>query len=175
MNTPFLVIITCPLANEPRPEPEFYWSIFYDTELELVNDSLPSPQVFIENQTLILNDTIGFGENGTFNITCIVKNQYGNDTKNTLISLCGEKSHLCELVCDLYYLVCTIGPLECQDGVTNNCSQNCIRHLINETMNYEYECTCDLGYVPDRFGNCEGEYLLALAKICRDLLSNHDA
>ena len=94
MNTTFQVTITCPLANEPQPEPEFHWSIFYynnDTELELVNDSLSSLQVFIENQTLILNGTIGLGESGTLNITCIVENQYANDIENTLVSLCGKE------------------------------------------------------------------------------------
>ena len=25
---------------------------------------------------------------------------------------------------------------------------------------YKYECACDLGYASDRFGYCEGEYLL---------------
>ena len=93
MNTIFQVTITCPLANEPQPGPEFYWSIFYnDTELEF--DGLPDLHAQIVNgsKTLTLNGTIGLGENGTLNIACTVENQYENDTEITLISLCGEKS-----------------------------------------------------------------------------------
>ena len=35
-------------------------------------------------------------------------------------------------------------PTECQDGVTNNCTQTCNRTLSNET--FTYECGCDEGY-----------------------------
>ena len=97
MNTLFrATIILCPLANVPLPGPEFHWSIYYnDTELEL--DGLPSlhAHVFNENKTLVLDGTIGLGDDRTFNITCTVENKYGNDTEITLISLCGEKNHLC--------------------------------------------------------------------------------
>ena len=55
------------------------------------------------------------------------------------------------------YTILYVGLAECQDGVTNNCSQNCTRHLINETMSYEYECTCDVGFAANRFGYCKGE------------------
>ena len=67
------------------------------------------------------------------------------------------------LTCFVIYTtwVCSIGPFECQDGVTNNCSQNCTRRLINETMSYEYDCGCDLGYATNYSGYCEGENLLA--------------
>ena len=94
MNTIFQATIMCPLANVPELEPEFYWSIFYnDTELKL--NSLPSLQVFNESDMLILNGTIGLGENGTLNINCTVESQYGSDTENTRISICGQKSLLC--------------------------------------------------------------------------------
>ena len=53
-----------------------------------------------------------------------------------------------------------IGPFECQDGVTNNCSQGCTRSLINETMSYEYECVCDMGFAANHFGYCESKSLL---------------
>ena len=92
-NTPFQARILCPLANVPKPEPKFYWSIlFNDTELEL--DGLPNlhAQVVNENKTLILSGTIRLGDNGTLNIACTVENEYENDTEDTLISLCGEKS-----------------------------------------------------------------------------------
>ena len=90
-NTPFQVLITCSLANEPRPPPEFLWFIYYnDTELDL--DGLPSLQVFNESDTLNLSGILELGEDvsNVLTITCAVGNQYGNDTENTLIRLCGE-------------------------------------------------------------------------------------
>ena len=35
-------------------------------------------------------------------------------------------------------------PTECQDGVTNNCTQNCTRTFSNGTSSYE--CGCSEGY-----------------------------
>ena len=61
-----------------------------------------------------------------------------------------------------YDIVC-VGPFECQDGATNNCSKNCTRHLIDDSSqatSYKYECECDFGYAADHFGYCEGENLL---------------
>ena len=60
-----------------------------------------------------------------------------------------------------------VGPSECQDGVTNNCSQDCTRRLINESLSYEYDCTCDEGYAANHFGYCEGKNLLMKALILR--------
>lgn len=52
-----------------------------------------------------------------------------------------------------------LGPFECQDGVTNNCSEDCIRNQINERV-YKYKCGCDLGFRKnDIVGNCEGTYI----------------
>ena len=89
-NTPFQVLITCPLANKPQPPPEFQWTILYnDSELDL-ND-LPSLQVFTESDMLNLSGVVELGENVMLTIACTVENEYGSDEEITLISLCGEK------------------------------------------------------------------------------------
>ena len=89
VNTPFNVTVVCLLANEPRPPPEFHWSIFYNnTEVDL--SVLPSLQVFNESDMLNLSGTIELGEDVSLTITCTVNNQHDNDTENTLISLCGK-------------------------------------------------------------------------------------
>ena len=49
-----------------------------------------------------------------------------------------------------------VGPFECQDGVTNNCSQGCTR---NGTIFNMYKCDCDSGFAPNHFGYCEGKKL----------------
>ena len=54
-----------------------------------------------------------------------------------------------------------VDPSECQDGVTNNCSQNCTRRLLNETVSHEYKCICDAGFAANHFGFCKGENLCA--------------
>ena len=90
MNTPFQATILCPLANEPQPPPEFYWSIFYNGTVVDLN-GLPSLQVFNESDMLNLSGTIELGEDVSLTITCTVGNQYDNDTENTLVSLCGKK------------------------------------------------------------------------------------
>ena len=83
----------CPLENEPRPSPEFHWSILYnDAEVDL--NGLSSLQVFNESDMLNLSGTIGLGDDVLLNITCTVENVGGNDTENTLIRLCGENSNL---------------------------------------------------------------------------------
>ena len=89
-NIPFQVLITCPLANKPQPLPEFHWSVLYnDSELDL--NGLPSLQIFSESDMLNLSGIVELGENVTLTVTCTVDNQYGGDTENTLISLCGER------------------------------------------------------------------------------------
>ena len=47
-------------------------------------------------------------------------------------------------------------PSECQDGVTNNCTQTCNRTVSNETTSYE--CGCDEGYQLNSDGTtCDGK------------------
>ena len=93
INNLFRVTIMCPLENEPRPLPEFHWSIFYnDAEVNL--SGLPSLQVFNESDMLNLSGTIELGDDVLLNITCTVENISGNDAENTLIKLCGENSKL---------------------------------------------------------------------------------
>ena len=45
------------------------------------------------------------------------------------------------------------GPNQCQDGITNNCTQNCTRD------NGVYECSCYSGFLMSNitFELCEGE------------------
>ena len=47
------------------------------------------------------------------------------------------------------------GPSECQDGVTNNCSQICTRNSLNR----QYECSCNDGYVLDNMDLCVGMFI----------------
>ena len=54
---------------------------------------------------------------------------------------------ICTAACNGLIILTTAscaGPTECQDGVTNNCTQTCNRTLSNET--FTYECGCDEGY-----------------------------
>ena len=44
------------------------------------------------------------------------------------------------------------GPTECQDGVTNNCSQACIQDFLGR-----YECSCNDGYAL-HVDACIGEF-----------------
>ena len=47
-------------------------------------------------------------------------------------------------------------PTECQDGVTNNCTQTCNRTVSNETTSYE--CNCDEGFQLNSDGTtCDGK------------------
>ena len=57
----------------------------------------------------------------------------------------------------IYTLACT-GPTECQDGVTNDCTQNCTRSTSNKT--YYYECGCNEGYElnPADYTTCDGKH-----------------
>ena len=53
-------------------------------------------------------------------------------------------------------LVCT-GPTECQNGVTNDCTQTCTRSTSNET--YYYECGCNDGYQLNLdYTTCDGKH-----------------
>ena len=50
-----------------------------------------------------------------------------------------------------------VGPSQCQDGITNNCTQKCTRD--NGT---DYECACYPGFIMSNttFGLCEGEFIM---------------
>ena len=49
-------------------------------------------------------------------------------------------------------MILSIGPTECQDGVTNNCTQDCTRNVIAGV----HECSCKTGF----------EFALGSASIC---------
>ena len=40
-----------------------------------------------------------------------------------------------------------VGASECQDGITNNCTQICTRNISDGISSYE--CSCNTGYVPN--------------------------
>ena len=56
-----------------------------------------------------------------------------------------------------------LGPSECQDSVTNNCTQVCTRSISSDGMS-SYECSCDAGYVPNENNTnlCDGEFDVVL-------------
>lgn len=91
MNSPFEIMFTCPLVNEPQPSPEFHWSIFYNgTELEF--DGLASINILNKTNMLNLSGTIELGEDVSLNITCTVENVNDNDTESSVIRRCGKKN-----------------------------------------------------------------------------------
>ena len=54
-------------------------------------------------------------------------------------------------------LLSCAGPTECQDGVTNNCTQTCTRIVSNGTSSYE--CGCKEGYeLNSDNATCVGKY-----------------
>ena len=55
-------------------------------------------------------------------------------------------------------------PTECQDGVTNNCTQTCARTTSNGTS--FYECGCDEGFKlsPDNT-TCDGKHVSYMRQI----------
>ena len=70
------------------------------------------------------------------------------------------QSHLVVMMCEVPHIVCVCiyrltcthaGPTECQDGVTNNCTDICTRDI--ETMSHS--CSCREGYIEDN-GFCYG-------------------
>ena len=63
----------------------------------------------------------------------------------------------CVSVCALFHT----DPTECQDGVTNNCTQNCTRTTsMNGTSSYE--CGCNQGYELNLDNaTCDGKYACA--------------
>ena len=60
-----------------------------------------------------------------------------------------------------------IDPYECQDGVTNNCSQGCTRNKTISNMTL-YICACDVGFAASHFGYCEGKNLLIYIAIANN-------
>ena len=103
VQSPFQATVLCHLENEPQPPPEFYWILYYndtDHELDAVSTGL---QIFNKSDNVLtLSGTIELGEDVLLTIACYVENQYGNDTENTTISLCGEKMY--NHVTTLYFL-----------------------------------------------------------------------
>ena len=63
-------------------------------------------------------------------------------------------SQLLHIICINHSLICPhLESTECQDGVTNNCSQTCTRDDLKE-----HQCSCFVGYeLID--GLCTGEYV----------------
>ena len=63
-----------------------------------------------------------------------------------------------------------LGPTECQDGVTNNCTQECTRYRYANTG--VYNCSCYPGYniSTDDSTSCHGKQsiMLILKGVCSD-------
>ena len=49
-------------------------------------------------------------------------------------------------------------PTVCQDGVTNNCTQNCARSVFNGTSSYECGCREGFELNPDNT-TCDGKHV----------------
>ena len=63
-------------------------------------------------------------------------------------------------MCKYYYsspdYLTPSGPTECQDGVTNNCTQTCSRN-VSQNGTSSYECGCSEGYLLNEDGAiCDG-------------------
>ena len=58
----------------------------------------------------------------------------------------------------IIYIYIYTGPTECQDGVTNDCTETCTRTVSNGTSSYE--CGCYEGYElnPDNT-TCHGKHV----------------
>ena len=73
--------------------------------------------------------------------------------------------------CQLSIII--LGPRECQDGVTHNCTQLCTRNQTDSQMHYI--CSCEEGYKLNKTsdGSCIGECIIyerrEFASMCMEL------
>ena len=166
------ILIACGLANDPSPPPTFNMIVtrtLMDNSIENVLSS-PTMNLLLNNSLLSLlfdNDSL------SLNIDCTVSNSFGRAAASTTIRACGMfalQSEICTHNTALHvrmhnyawllvwYYYC-VGPTECQEGITNNCTQICTR---NATMSGEssHECSCYDGYSQnDMHTNlCDGEF-----------------
>lgn len=58
----------------------------------------------------------------------------------------------------LKFIYLYAGTFECQDGVTNNCTQVCTRNISSDEIS-AYECSCNAGYILNENDTsfCDGE------------------
>ena len=164
----FHSVIMCPLVREPLPLPRFKWKLaLNEIELNFSNINQYGLSVWInrsilDNDTLSLNGTlvVGLDQNSTLYVTCDVSNTFGNDTDVTSIRLCSKSiCYICYTVIQHInrYLLAVL--TECQDGVTNNCTQECTRDILSG----EHNCSCRSGFrISDTSDSmCEGKKCMA--------------
>ena len=157
VHTSFHSKIVCPLVQEPLPPPEFQWRItLNESDLTLNFDDIAVyvDRTYRDSDTLIFSGTVFTELNSVLNVTCDVSNSFGNDTGTTSISLCGKSIN--NYLGGKNYRYILLGPSQCQDGVTNNCTQNCIRNITTGA----HECSCHSGYEIQTGSDsvCEGKH-----------------
>ena len=132
--------------------------ILNGTDMNLEASNMKSLGVHIsggDNRSIDLNATVALENYTTITVKCTVENLFGNDTETTTISVCSTLIVTFPKSC-LRFLahLCAIGPSQCQDGITNNCTQMCLRE------NGRYDCRCYPGFYLSNTipGQCEGEF-----------------
>ena len=78
--------------QEPWPPPQFQWNVTLNGS-DLTNDLTSFVSIsynVMENDTLIINGTVNIDHASALDVTCEVSNMFGNDTKKTVIRLCGK-------------------------------------------------------------------------------------
>lgn len=158
----FYSTIVCHLAQRPEPPPEFQWKITLDeSDLAFDDIAVHIASTNYDNDTLVFSGMVitELDQYSVLNVTCDVNNSFGNDTGTTSISGCGKSLTVQEEnVLSTCINICS-GPSQCQDGVTNNCTQNCIRNATTGA----HKCSCLPGFEFQMGSDsvCEGKSIIA--------------
>ena len=143
--------VHCHLSNVPVPAPTFNMTVATIGEDGTIKLLSRKSEILFLNKTML--KTL-FNNDSMVNVSCMVSNSFGSDILTTLIRVCGECNTFQSLLFDKknFTIIIKKGPTECQDGVTNNCSQACIRDFLGR-----YECSCNDGYAL-HMDACVGEF-----------------
>ena len=151
--------IFCPLENTPVPAPNFTWTVMQNASGHVTPLDLRLHNSQLHGDLLVISGTfLELGNDTDVSVTCIVNNTIGSDNSTTVIRLCSRL--LCTPFSEIHscsfhaHSTTVTDDTECQDGITNNCSQTCTRNRST------YVCGCRHGFSlsDTSLGTCNGDW-----------------